>query len=210
MSVHPIDVAEYERLRGEIDNRTQIANALVAVDLTALGVGLASLPALPEIVIGIAAASIFLWMLWTDQGVQVWKIAAYMEIELAPRLRESSPDVLGWEPFLRRLDKGGPSALAALGLDDSTHRLHTLKTANVGLYISALFGGAPLVLLAVGAGAMFEDLSGAGRLALGLALVASLVGWTVAFLVYRRFRAFRSIIDEAIEQHASRGAGPAR
>lgn len=194
-----VDVAEYEQLRGEIDNRSRLANALVAVDLTALGLALASIASFPDAAIGIAAASTFLWMLWIDQASQTWKIAAYIAIELAPRLSEVHPGALGWETFVRRLDKGGEHAREALRLSDIRSPLPSLKTTAAGLYSSLLLGGAPLALLALGASTIFEDVSSSARIAKALASLASLLLWAAALHVYRRFRSLRSAIDLAIE-----------
>jgi hypothetical protein len=36
----------------------------------------------------LAAISSFLWLLWTDRSLSILKIAAYLGIELAPRLTE--------------------------------------------------------------------------------------------------------------------------
>jgi hypothetical protein len=113
------DLVEYDRLRQEVDNRTQIAYGLVGLDLTALGLGLAASGSLPEVIIGLAVVSAFLWMLWVNNVGQVWKIAAYTEIALGPRVRQSHPDALGWEWFLRQLDRGGEDARGVLGLKTS-------------------------------------------------------------------------------------------
>jgi hypothetical protein len=200
---HAVDLAEYERLRGEIDNRTQIANGLFALELTALAAGLASFDAFPDVAIGIAVASTCLWMLWTDQEVQVWKIAAYLEIELAPRLREVNPGALGWERFLRRLDKGGDDARQALRLSRPTRMVSSFPhTRKVGFYASLLFGGAPLILLLISTSTLFEDMSGTARTTRVLILLGSLIAWIAAVYVYRQSRIFESIIDSAIAASA--------
>lgn len=201
---HEVDLAEYERLRGEIDNRAQIANGLVALELTALAAGLASFDAFPDVVIGIAVASTCLWMLWMDQETQVWKIAAYLEIELAPRLREVNPGALGWELFLRRLDKGGDDALQALRLSRSTRMVSSFpSTRKVGFYASLLFGGAPLALLLISISVLFEDMSATARTTRVLMLIGSLLAWVAAMYVYRQSRTLSSIIDFAIDANAS-------
>ncbi len=201
-------IVEFEQLRGEIDNRTQIASALIAVDLTALGLGLASIASYPDAALGIAVASTFLWMLWIDQAAQIWKIAAYIAIELAPQLGESYPGAFGWETFLRQLDKGGNDARRALRIDDTDCVIPSLKTATVGLYGALLFGAAPLVLLGFSVGAMFEGMSGNARIAKAAALFGSLLLWSGGLYVYRRFRSFRSVIDLAIERSVFAASTP--
>jgi hypothetical protein len=196
-----IDLAEYDRLRQEVDNRTQIAFGLVGIELTALGVGLASAGALPEVIIGLAVVSAFLWMLWVDQAGQIWKIAAYTGIDLASRLRRSHPDALGWERFLRRLDRGGDEARWVLRLPVEAKTLAMPKTSNVGLYISLIFGGSPLVLLGVSLISLFdEDMDGAGRGVRIAAIAGALVVWVLALRAFRQFRRLAATIDAAIER----------
>jgi hypothetical protein len=195
-----VDLAEYDRLRQEVDNRTQIAFGLVGIELTALGVGLASAGTLPEVIIGLAVVSAFLWMLWVDQAGQIWKIAAYTGIDLASRLRRSHPDALGWERFLRRLDRGGDEARRVLRLPVGARALAMPKTSNVGLYISLIFGGSPLVLLGVSLISLFdEDMDGAGRGVRIAGIAGALVVWVLALRAFQQFRRFAATIDAAIE-----------
>ena len=195
-----VDLAEYDRLRQEVDNRTQIAFGLVGIELTALGVGLASAGTLPEVIIGLAVVSAFLWMLWVDQAGQIWKIAAYTGIDLASRLRRSHPDALGWERFLRRLDRGGDEARRVLRVPVGARALAMPKTSNVGLYISLLFGGSPLVLLGISLISLFdEDMDGAGRGVRIAAIAGALVVWALALRAFRQFRRLAATIDAAIE-----------
>jgi hypothetical protein len=142
-------------------------------------------------------------MLWIDQAAQTWKIAAYIAIELAPRLGEVHPGALGWEAFVRRLDKGREHAREALRLGDIPSPLPSLKTVAAGLYSSLLLGGAPLALIALGATTMFEDISSGVRIGKALASLGSLLLWVAALQVYRRFRSLRSAIDLAIERCTS-------
>lgn len=201
-----VDLAEYDRLRQEVDNRTQIANGLVGLELTALGVGLASAGSLPEVIIGLAVVSAFLWMLWVDHAGQIWKIAAYTGIDLGSRLRRSHPDALGWERFLRRLDRGGDEARRVLGLPAGARALAMPKTSNVGLYISLIFGGSPLVLLAVSLISLFDDdMDGVGRGVRVAAIAGALVVWVLALRAFRQFRRLAATIDAAIESSLETG-----
>jgi hypothetical protein len=201
-----VDLAEYDRLRQEVDNRTQIANGLVGLELTALGVGLASAGSLPEVIIGLAVVSAFLWMLWVDHAGQIWKIAAYTGIDLGSRLRRTHPDALGWERFLRRLDRGGDEARRVLRLPAGARALAMPKTTNVGLYISLIFGGSPLVLLAVSLISLFDDdMDGVGRGVRVAAITGALVVWVLALRAFRQFRRLAATIDAAIESSMETG-----
>ena len=89
-----VDLAEFQKLRDEIMARTQLVNTLVGVELAALGVGISSFTSIPDVLIGLAAVSSFLWLLWLDHAEQVQKIAAYIALRLRPRLTVGSNQVL--------------------------------------------------------------------------------------------------------------------
>lgn len=145
-----IELAEYGNLRQEINNRTTLAYALITLQLVTLGTGLSVAAKFPDIVAGLAAVSSFLWLFWVDHAGQVYKIAAYIAIELGPRLTEAAGQtVLGWEYFLRRLDGPEHSSRDALHLataDIGRVRIPASSTADK--YAMLLFGGSPPVLLA--------------------------------------------------------------
>ena len=145
---HDADLLEFERLRTEIDGRTQLAFGLVTLEVTALGAGLSVFERFPDVVVGLAVVSSILWTLYLDHSGQVRKLAAYIGLRLAPRLRASDHDVLGWESFLRELDAGGEVTRRALG-NISVKRLRVYKTRSIELGMNAMFGGTPLVLLAL-------------------------------------------------------------
>jgi hypothetical protein len=210
-STTDIDLVEFDRLRQEVDNRTQIANGLVGLELTALGVGLASAGSFPDVIVGLAVVSAFLWMLWVDHAGQIWKIAAYTGIDLAARVRKEHPDAMGWEPFLRQLDKGGNDARRVLRLPPGAGSLAMPKTSNVGLYISLIFGGSPLVLLAISVTSLFDDMDGIVRAGRIVAILGAFIVWVLAVRAFRQFRILAGIIDGAIEQtiHSASGQPPA-
>src|SRR5215471_17255465 len=93
-SSRTINLTEYKQLRGEINNRTQLSAGLVALQLTALGAGIFVMKEHPAVVIALTAVSSFLWLLWIDHTSQIYKIAFYIGMNLAPRLREEDARVL--------------------------------------------------------------------------------------------------------------------
>src|SRR5215217_4678149 len=92
-----VDLIEYANLRNEINNRTQLSAGLVGLNLAALGAGISIIRHVPDIVVALAGVSSFLWLLWIDHTSQIYKIAAYIGLCLAPRLREGTEELLGWE-----------------------------------------------------------------------------------------------------------------
>jgi hypothetical protein len=176
---------EYEQLRDELVQRTNMSYALIALDLTVLGVGLTVFQTFPEIVIALAVVASFLWLLYIDHASQIYKIAAYIALRLAPRLEQTAPEAMQWESFLRQLDKGGPEAAAALTGPDG-HRIprYWIVSGGPGKYVAALFAASPPVLLAAFAmtskndGAALEPLL---RLAVLLVTYAVWVGSIVRF-----------------------------
>lgn len=199
MDTDDVVLVEYQRLRDEIDNRTQIANGLVALQVTALGAGLAIFEQYPDVVVGVAVASTFLWLLWIDQARQVCKLAAYIGVRLTPVLRDRHGGVLGWEGFLRRLDRGGPDAAELLGVVDQEQHLISQATKSIELYTALLFGGSPLALLAIGSSTLVADMSTVALVARAAVLVISLTAWTVTARSYWRYRRWAAVIDRAIE-----------
>jgi hypothetical protein len=137
-----IDLAEFDRLREEIDNRTQLSTNLVLAEIAALGAGISVLDKVPDVLLGLSAVSSFLWLLWMDHTEQIYKIAAYIAQQLAPRLRARDPECLGWERFLRILDKGGKEAGRLLygQLGEREDEVRVQPTRNIGTYILLLFG----------------------------------------------------------------------
>src|SRR5262249_14367241 len=145
-----IDLLEYERLRCEIDSRTQLAFGLVTLNITALGLGFSVIATFPDVVFGLAIISCILWMLYIDHSAQVQKIAAYIGLKLAPRLRATNSESLGWEAFMRTLDAGGEATREALGLPRGA-QVSVYRSAAIRQAMNTLFGGAAPLLIALGA-----------------------------------------------------------
>jgi hypothetical protein len=188
-----VDLAEFDRLRTEIDNRTTLGSNVVALELTAAGAAIAVADKIPDALLGLAAVTCCLWLLWLDHAVQVYKLASYIGVQLAPKLtHDAGRRVLGWESYLRTLDAGGPAAWQALypagqppGRDDT--ELVT-GTRSVASYVTVLFGGIPFVTAAIYVAVVvdrFESTSELVRL-IGVAVVAGL--WLVSVMRYLEFR----------------------
>lgn len=138
-----VDLAEFEELRTEINNRTTISNQIIAVQIAAIGSGIIILDKSADVLLGLAAISTLLWLFWIDHTCQIYKIAAYIELEMAPRLRTSKPDLLGWERFLRKIDAGWEVS----GIEGGTGKI--LTTQWVSTYTAALLGWGAVLLLGI-------------------------------------------------------------
>jgi hypothetical protein len=179
------DLVEYDHLRQEINNRTTLAYGLIALQLAALGAGLSAFERLPEILLGLAVVSSFLWVFWMDHTGQIFKIAAYIGLRLAPRLRKASPGAFGWERFFRDLDAGAVPEWIDHA-QDSSFPVHT--TGSVHLYTGALFGAPPPIFLIAYLASGLHG-SGGGEVLRWVGFVGALVLWLAAmhrFVVYRR------------------------
>lgn len=212
-----VQLAEFEQLRQEIVTRINLAYALIAIDLTVLGAGLTLFDKLPEVVVGLAVASSFLWLIFIDHAAQVYKLAAYISLWLAPALRTAVPGSLRWEEFLRMVDQGGTETARALYHRDGAPLPRSwIKSGGPSPFLAALFGGSPPVLLT--AYATSSDLSGslAEQALRGGVLLASLAFWLLAVQRYWSFRSTVRCINSAITESrrreeallaAGRGAG---
>lgn len=207
---HAVDLAEFDHLRIEIDNRTKLSNQLISYQLTALGAGIAVFTKYPDVLLGLSAVSTFLWLFWIDHTTQIYKIAAYLELKIAPRLRkDDGGDLLGWERFLRRIDIGGATAERELYGHAVGRNLRIQATKWVAGYTAGLLGLSTLVLLTIYSVPKIQKLLEVGyRVALEhLTLLhvlrfATAVAVTIAWLfAWRQFRAFvktRDIVGDAI------------
>jgi hypothetical protein len=85
-SARTVALSEYDSLRSEINNRTTLAYTLISLELAAVGAGLSVITKLPDVLLGLAAVSCFLWLFWVDHAGAVYKLASYIALELAPKL----------------------------------------------------------------------------------------------------------------------------
>jgi hypothetical protein len=189
-----VDLAEFQKLRDEIMARTQLVNTLVGVELAAVGTGISSFTSIPDVLIGLAAVSSFLWLLWLDHAEQVQKIAAYIALRLRPRLTVGSDQVLRWETYMRQLDR-------------EPKMPHTQAVSN---YIAGLFAGGPLVLLTI-YGLVVSDRFEDGsfpQVARFVGLGVAVLLWVVTLRQYRVFRGVVATIERAIVEAREDAAGP--
>ncbi len=189
-----VDLAEFQKLRDEIMARTQLVNTLVGVELAALGAGISSFTTVPDVLIGLAAVSSFLWLLWLDHAEQVQKIAAYIALRLRPRLAVGTDQVLRWETYMRQLDR-------------EPRMPHTQAVSN---YIAGLFAGGPVVLLTIYGLVVsdrFEDGS-FSQVARFVGLGIAVLLWLVTLRQYRVFRGVVATIERAIGEARKDVAGP--
>ena len=193
------DLREYETLRQEINNRTTISYTLVALDLAALGGGLSVVDKSKAILVALAAISSLLWLYWIDHAAQVQRIAAYIAINLAPRISaDEEHPVLQWEIFLRRLTAGGKSAhIAMFGPDRPIPESAFGPIVSSDWYTTLLFGGSPPLLLAlyIAANVKASTLTAAE---VAIATVAAAGLWTYALISYHRLKRVIPVIAEAI------------
>lgn len=190
---------EYETLRQEINNRTTIAYTLVALDLAALGGGLSIVNKSKAILVALAAISSVLWLYWIDHGAQVRRIAAYIAIDLAPKISaDAGEPALQWEVFLRRLTAGGTSAREALfGSAQLFAERDFRPIVSSDWYTTLLFGGSPPLLLSLYIAANIKaNLPTA--IEVGIATTATMWLWIYALISYYRLKRAEPIIVAAI------------
>lgn len=200
--LQPVYLTEFERLRDEIDNRTQVATNLVIAEITALGAGISFFDKVPEVLIGLSIVSSLLWLLWLDQALQIYKIAAYIGCKLADKLQREDNDALGWESFLRVLDKGGRRASRELfGNTGTEAKLIDLPpTRNIGRYMMLLFGGPPVAFVSIYV-YMLDASPPATRTGLVIriaGIVVAITAWLFSLRQHRFFNRAVGVIDEAL------------
>ncbi|MFD7976320.1 hypothetical protein [Streptomyces sp. NPDC059071] len=188
-----IDITEFQNLRAEINNRTNLAYALITLQLAALGTGLSLMTRLPDVLLGLAAASSFLWLFWVDHAGQVYKIASYIALELSPQLTAGvSRPVLRWEHFLRRIDAGGGTTVRALyGASAPQGRVYVQSSTAADMYSMLLFGCTPVLMIC---GYVVVMLVGRERPVV-LVVVPAVAATGLWVYTVTRFRGFRKMVS---------------
>jgi hypothetical protein len=200
-----IALAEYDTMRSEINNRTTLAYALISLELAAVGAGVSVLGKLPDVLLGLAAVSSFLWLFWVDHAGAVYKLASYIALELAPKLSTAAGEpMLGWEYFLRRLNKDRDTARAALyGSGATDQPAYIQSTTAADRYTMLLFGGsAPLFIVGYLVTILGED-HHRSALVIWLSAAAVTVLWLFAL---SRFLGFRRTVENIGAAILARGA----
>lgn len=200
-----LDSTEAQCLRQEITTRITLMNAVIGLELAALSTGLTIISKPTYVLAGLGAASSFLWLLWMDLSLYTYKIAAYLAVELAPRLSGLvKRPVLGWETFLRRIEANGERSGQALypgAAGDGRQLVYCGRHAE--RYVPLLFGGAPPLLLVL---YVIDSHDGLARMLPACLLTGLLWMYTVIrfCLLMRDIKVFNHAITEA----EARTAGP--
>jgi len=209
-----VDLADYGRARDEIDNRTELSAQLMNYELALVAAVIASYDKIPHEASAVAACvSSLFWLMWIDHTSQIYKLAAYIELVLAHRVRQRHPGALGWERFLRDLDAGGAKAAAVLYGNAAGRDIRVPATSGIGRYISLLFGGSSIVLLTLfisefGSRMLRAARSGQGAalaeielLRIGLALAAGAL-FVYAIIKNAQLRALMRAVSDAVRAAA--------
>jgi hypothetical protein len=130
-----VDLEEFKQLRDEMKTRLTLGNQLVSYTVTALAAGIAVLDRYPDAILGLTLVANCFWLLWLDHSAQVFKIAYYIAIRLAPRLQCGHDEILGWEYFVRKFDRGTLPEIESI----PAGRFHPTRTAFI--YTELLLGG---------------------------------------------------------------------
>ena len=199
---------EYEQLRQELTSRINLAYALIALDLTVLGAGLTVFQAFPEIVVGLSAVSCFLWLIFMDHASQVYKIAAYISLHIAPNLRAVASHSMRWEEFLRKVDAGGrPASEELYGAPDQAVPREWIVSGGPSKYLAMLFGGSSPILVIAFVASTGVDGTWPERLLRAGVLLGSLGVWLMALIRYRSFQQTIRAINRAIIYRDTKGTG---
>lgn len=145
-------VAEYQKLREEINNRLTLCHGLVIADLGALGTGISVSRSFPLILIALAVISALLWLFWLGQVTQMIRIAAYIALELRPQLEEvCQRSVLRWESYWRQPALKQSMASGPLYDDSDRGKTEVIQDSlyKDGAHTSMLLGGVTPILLLI-------------------------------------------------------------
>lgn len=192
-----LDVAELQALRQEIASHFTLSTTLMALELAAFGSSLSLVDKSTYILPVLAVISSFLWLLWIDHSTQILKIAAYISIDLAPRMSQClGRPVLGWEIFLRRINSGDERSATALYGVSPPPRTTIVRPLRSESYTPLLYGVAPPLLYTLYASANLR-----GGTATSMVWLICAAGGTLWAFTISRFVDFvrnAKIIDQAI------------
>jgi hypothetical protein len=194
--VREIALSEFESLRDEINNRTELSGNLVILAIGAFGTGVSVAigNSFPEVFIAAASAVNFLWLLWLDHTEQIYKAATYIGAELAPRLTlDASQPLLGWEKFLRRLDARGRGTDGHLLADTRFAEAKVRPTQYIAAFIMMLFGASPAVLI-LGYGVVLFTHDGYSYAGFYARLVGWILSCALALFSWQQYFLFRESV----------------
>ncbi|WP_019631440.1 hypothetical protein [Actinomadura atramentaria] len=192
-----IDVAEIQSLRQEITARIGFMNAIIGLELAAAGTGLTLLHQSGHVLGALAAVSSFLWLLWMDQCLSSYKIAAYLAVDLAPRLSAAAGrPVLGWETFLRRVESGRAASARALSGAGAPRAAGLIRAVRSDWYVPLLFAAVPLGLLGFYTAAMHDHRVGTSAGTVIAAFAGAM--WLLALIRFADFVRSTHVLDRAI------------
>lgn len=136
--------SEYETLRQETNIHQTFANALIALELTALGTGISIGGKYIYVLAGLAIATSMLWLSYLDHLGGIIRVAAYIALVLRPRLSVvCGRPVLSWEVFLRRTREASEGLTPGACIPRERLREPTLGLT----YVSIFFGATPPTLV---------------------------------------------------------------
>jgi hypothetical protein len=197
-------LSEYDSLRSEINNRTTLAYTLISLELAAVGAGLSVITKLPDVLLGLAAVSCFLWLFWVDHAGAVYKLASYIALELAPKLSAvAGESVLGWEHFLRRINKDRDTARVTLyGRGATDQPAYIQSTTAADRYTMLLFGGSSPIFIVGYLVTILGREHHRSTLVIWLSAAAVMLLWLFALW---RFLGFRRMVENLGTAILSRG-----
>lgn len=180
----PVYIAEYESLRREIETRATLSSSLVALELSALGIGLVAAGNQLDLYVGLAFLSTILWLFWLDHTEQIWKLATYISLGLRPSLTEVAEHAFEWEAFLRSLDRRRP----------------VRSTNYAALYITLLFATIPPILVVVFVVQVLNETGQSTPIEAARLLVAAMATafWGFALFQFWQFTSSRNTMDSWI------------
>jgi hypothetical protein len=204
-----IALSEYENLRSEINNRTTLAYTLISLELAAFGAGISFINNVPDVLLGLAAVSSFLWLFWIDHAGAVYKLASYIALELSPKLSTTAGGpVLEWEYFLRRLNKDRETARATLYPQGATNQgAYIQPTTAADRYTMLLFGGSAPILIVGYLVTILGRANHRSAVVIWLSAAAAAALWLFALI---RFLGFRRMVEDLGRAILARGDAAAR
>jgi hypothetical protein len=140
----PVYLAEYQCLRTETVTHFTFANALIGLEVAAIGVSATLLNQGPILFAGFTALTSVIWVSYMDHIASIHRIALYVGTQLRDKIESAtSASTLEWESWLRQLRSTGVSV--------SSHHEHITERGTeprLGLtYPSIFYGGTAITFL---------------------------------------------------------------